>query len=209
MLFRVSGKSMVCILSENQISQLCGKMLELLFIQVEAYNSKVTISGFLTVCCSRDLNFLGANFFFQGRKIHILWESILSTYDFLTACSLESLFSHISPQCFIYLCWYRVSKFEPTLLFRNLQSQSIPAPAASARHVLWCSALTCLFSSRFQTKTVWSDFDVHLRVSNEVFGLPFLADCLTSCWCYQAAHATAPFHPPSVTNGQNHSDSSI
>lgn len=32
---------------------------------------------------------LGQTFF---RKIHILSESVLSTYDFLTACSLESLF---------------------------------------------------------------------------------------------------------------------
>lgn len=38
--------------------------------------------------------------FFLVRKIHILSESVLSTYDFLTACSLESLFRTYTFQFF-------------------------------------------------------------------------------------------------------------
>lgn len=85
---------------------------------MEVYDSKVMIYGFLDAYCRHNSNFLGANFFF-GRKIHILFESILSPYDFfffLAACSLELLFSLV--YLFIYLFLGTDSeKFDLTLLF--------------------------------------------------------------------------------------------
>lgn len=68
-------------------------MLDLHFIQVEAYNSKVMVSGFLTVCCSWDLNFLGANFFFGAGK-SIFYES---QYSLLMTFWLPAVWSHCFP----------------------------------------------------------------------------------------------------------------